>query len=101
MADSSPPELLAVSFAFPPLAYPRSGQVARLLKHLSFRTALVCADERGARRDETLEPDAEERLYACLRVPFSLRGWRGHADRVASRLKLPLWNKSPDQYASW
>lgn len=101
MADSSPPELLAVSFAFPPLAYPRSGQVARLLKHLSFRTALVCADERGARRDETLEPDAEAHLYACLRVPFAQRGWRGQAERVAARLKLPVWNKHPDQYTSW
>ena len=101
MADSPPPELLAVSFAFPPLAYPRSGQVARLLKHLRFQTALVCADEKGARRDATLEPDAEERLYACLRIPFSLGGWRGQAERVAGRLKLPLWNKLPDQYAPW
>lgn len=101
MADSPPPELLAVSFAFPPLAYPRSGQVARLLKHLPFQTALVCADEKGARRDETLEPDAEERLYECLRIPFALDGWRGQAERIAGRLKLPLWNKLPDQYASW
>ena len=95
------PELLAVSFAYPPLAYPRSGQVARLLKHVRASTTLVCADEEGARRDMTLETDAEARLRACLRVPFALRGWRDPANRVASRLRIPLWNKSPDQYASW
>lgn len=101
MADSSLPELLAVSFAFPPLAYPRAAQVARLVKYLRFQTVLVCADEKGARRDETLEPDAAAHLHACLRIPFSLHGWRSQAERIASRLHLPLWNKIPDQYASW
>jgi glycosyltransferase involved in cell wall biosynthesis len=94
-------ELLAVSFAYPPLAYPRSVQVARLLKHVRASTTLVCADERGARRDPTMEPDAERTLRTCLRVPFALSGWRSQANRVASRLRLPLWNKTPDQYASW
>jgi glycosyltransferase involved in cell wall biosynthesis len=101
MADSLSPELLAVSFAFPPLAYPRSAQVARLVKYLPFKTVLVCADEKGARLDATLEPDADAHLHACLRIPFSLHGWRGQAERIASRLDLPLWNKIPDQYTSW
>ncbi|HEX8687996.1 MAG TPA: glycosyltransferase, partial [Pyrinomonadaceae bacterium] len=98
---ADPPRLLAVSFAFPPLAYPRSGQVARLLKHLGFDTALVCADERGARRDPTLDPDAESSLRACLRVPFPPAGVRRHADRLAARLRLPVWSKIPDEYRSW
>lgn len=96
-----PHELLAVSFAFPPLAYPRSGQVARLLKHLRFSTALVCADEEGARLDPTLEPDAESRLRACIRVPFPPGGLRRHADRLAARLRLPVWGKVPDEFKSW
>lgn len=94
-------ELLAVSFAYPPLAYPRSGQVARLLKNTSFSTTLVCADERGAQRDPTLEPDAESRLRACLRVPFSAGRARRLARAVASRLRVPLWGKSPDEFAAW
>jgi glycosyltransferase involved in cell wall biosynthesis len=97
----SSPELLAVSLSFPPLAYPRSVQVARLLKHLKFSTLLVCADEKGARQDPTIEPDAEAHLRACLRVPFSINGWRKQAGRVVSRLALPLWNKVPDEYVSW
>lgn len=95
------PELLAVSFAFPPLAYPRSGQVARLLKHVRFSTALVCADEEGARLDPTLEPDAESHLRACIRVPFPPKGLRRHADRLAARLRLPVWGKIPDEFKSW
>lgn len=94
-------ELLAVSFAFPPLAYPRSGQVARLLKHLRFNTALVCADEEGARLDPTLEPDAESRLRACIRVPFPPVGLRRHAYHIAARLHLPVWGKVPDAFTSW
>lgn len=96
-----PLELLAVSFNFPPLAYPRSGQVARLLKHLSFSTTVLCADERGARRDPTLEPDAESRMRACLRVPFPSHGSRRLASRVAARLRLPVRGKIPDEYRSW
>ena len=99
--DPSHAELLAVSFAYPPLAYPRSGQVARLLKNTSFSTTLVCADERGAHRDPTLEPDAEARLRACLRVPFLVSRPRKLADALASRVRLPVWGKTPDQFASW
>jgi hypothetical protein len=97
----SSPELLAVSFSFPPLAYPRSVQVARLLRHLKLRTVLVCADEMGARLDPTIEPDAEAHLRDCLRLPFSIQGWRKQANRVSARLGLPLWNKRPDEYVSW
>jgi glycosyltransferase involved in cell wall biosynthesis len=99
--DAAAPELLAVSFSYPPLAYPRSGQVARLLKNIPFSTTLVCADERGAHRDPTLEPDAEALLRACLRVPFPATRLRARADAAASRLRLPVWGKTPDQYASW
>ncbi|HYH84249.1 MAG TPA: glycosyltransferase [Pyrinomonadaceae bacterium] len=97
----APTELLAVSFSYPPLAYPRSSQVARLLRSIPFSTTLVCADERGARRDPTIEPDAESRLRACLRVPFPASRLRARADAVAARLRLPVWGKIPDQYASW
>ncbi len=101
MHDDPTHELLAVSFSFPPLAAPRSGQVARLLRHLRFTTTVVCADERGARLDPTLEPDAESRLRACLRVPFPPTRARRLADRVAARLRLPVWGKIPDEYRSW
>lgn len=99
--SSSSPKLLAVSFGFPPAVSARSVQVARLLKHLSLNTTLVCADEQGAARDATIEPDAEAALRDCLRVPFSVHGWRRQAKRIASRFRLPLWNRVPDEYSWW
>lgn len=95
------PKLLAVSFIFAPTATPRALQVARLLKHLRASTTLVCADEQDVARDSTIEPDAEAALHKCLRVPFSVRGWRRQANRVAGRFRLPLWNRVPDQYSWW
>ncbi|MDT7605000.1 MAG: hypothetical protein QOF61_2997 [Acidobacteriota bacterium] len=106
-SDSAPTaetKLLAVSFAFPPLAYPRSIQVARLLKYVPLQTVLVCADERAARRDATLEPDAEATLAAVLRVPFAVSRARSYANAAAHRLSRPLWNRwnrRPDSYAAW
>ncbi|MDT4965828.1 MAG: hypothetical protein QOJ64_565 [Acidobacteriota bacterium] len=100
-SDASAVKLLAVSFCFPPLAYPRSIQVARLLKHLRSKTVLVCADEKGARQDHTIDASAEEHLMACLRLPFSADGSRSPLGKVLSRLDAPLWNKAPDQYTSW
>ncbi|MCA1816672.1 MAG: hypothetical protein LC746_09750 [Acidobacteria bacterium] len=97
-------KLLAVSFAFPPLAYPRSIQVARLLKYVPFSTVLVCADERAARKDATLEPDAAARLEAILRVPFSISLARAYANAAAHRFSRALWNRwnrRPDQYVAW
>lgn len=95
---------LAVSFAFPPLAYPRSIQVARLLKYLNLQTLLICADERGARRDPTLEPDAEKNLVECIRVPFSVSFAQRTANRLAHKFYRPLWNRwnrAPDGYGAW
>ncbi|HEV2705049.1 MAG TPA: hypothetical protein VGV59_03945 [Pyrinomonadaceae bacterium] len=99
-----PLKLLAVSFCYPPLAYPRSVQVARLLKYLEASTVLVCADEDEARKDATLEPDAEAHLARCLRVPFAVSGARRLANRLSYRLHRPLWNRlnlAPDKYGAW
>lgn len=94
-------KLLAVSFFYPPYAYPRSVQVARLLRYTDASTVLVCADEEGGRQDPTLEPGAEDFLAECLRVPFSAGKLRRQISRVASRFELPLWNRVPDQYRTW
>jgi hypothetical protein len=98
------PKLLAVSFAYPPLAYPRSMQVARLIKYARASTVLVCADELGARRDPTIEPEADALLEACLRIPFKDSPSRRLANRLAYRLSRPLWrrlNMAPDRYTAW
>jgi glycosyltransferase involved in cell wall biosynthesis len=96
--------ILAVSLAFPPLAYPRSIQVARLLKHIEASTVLFCADEPGARLDSTIEPDAEARLKACIRVPVAKGRVAALIDRSAYRFARGVWNRRnlvPDQYGGW
>jgi len=94
-------KLLAISFAYPPLAYPRSIQVARLLKHLDTSTVIVCAEEKYARKDLTLETNVEPKLEKCLRVPFLTSRWKNIAGRISHYLPFPLWNKTPDRYRSW
>lgn len=103
-AQKSSLRLLAVSFSFPPLAYPRSIQVARLVKYMPFPVVMVCADEPDARKDPTLEPDAEAVLQACLRVPFNIPKWRRYVNAAAYHYRRPLWNRwnlAPDGYRAW
>ena len=80
-ASDEPPaslrlNLLAVSLAYPPLAYPRSIQVARLLKFVNAATVLACADESEARKDATIDPEAERFLAACIRMRVRTSGRR-------------------------
>ena len=97
-------KLLAISFAFPPLAYPRSIQVSRLVKYLRTSTLMVCGDEREWRKDYTVDPNAESYLETCLRVPFSLSRSTKYLNALAHRFYRPLWyrrNRLPDQYITW
>jgi hypothetical protein len=97
-------KILAVSLAYPPLAYPRSIQVARLLKYADASTVLFCADEPNARIDETIEPDAEARLEACIRVPVTKSGLSSLIDGFSFRFAPSIWNRRnlvPDKYDKW
>lgn len=100
---ASRPDLLAVSFAYPPSALPRAVQVSRLLKNLHARTTLVCADhdEKGVRKDQTLVRESEAFLANCIRVPFAHHGVNALMSRVAYRFDLPVIDKVPDHFRSW
>lgn len=95
--------MLALSFSYPPSALPRAIQVARLLKNLNLPAVLVCAadEEKGVRKDHSLVAEAESFLTKCLRVPFVQSRWRNSIGRIAYRLDLPIFNKTPDQFTSW
>lgn len=97
-------KILAISLAYPPLAYPRSIQVARLLKHTNASTVLFCADEPGARLDATIEPDAEAKLEACIRIPVKKSRASVLTDSLTHRYAREIWNRRnlvPDQYGKW
>ena len=96
--------ILAISLAFPPLAYPRSIQVARLLANTDASTALFCASEPGARHDASIEPMAEDRLAACIRVPVENGSAGQFIDRITYKFARTIWNRRnlvPDRYSHW
>ncbi len=96
--------ILAISLAFPPLAYPRSIQVARLLANTDASTALFCASEAGARHDPSIEPMAEDRLAACVRVPVTNGSAGQLVDRITYKFARSVWNRRnliPDRYGRW
>lgn len=102
--DLSQLRLLAISFAYPPLAYPRSIHVARLLKHVEASTVVVCAEEAKARTDSTIDNGAEIRLEKCIRVPFEISSRQRLLNRLFYRICRPLWaqqNEAPDRYKAW
>lgn len=94
------PNVLVVSFAFPPLASPQSIQVSRFVDMLEASVVLVSGDDPLERRDETIAPGIEERLETILRIPFHRSLFRRRMDGVAERLHLG-WSNLPDPYRAW
>lgn len=90
--------LLVVSYAYPPLRYPRAIQVARLVAHLPpDEVVVVCAEEPGS-GDQTLLDAYPDRDRKVVRVPWSAasRGIRRlRSATLADRLLVP------DIYRPW
>lgn len=99
-APARAPEVLFVSMAFPPLAFPRSVQVARLAEALSWPVGVLAAENAVAPRDETIAPGIEKRLRFLHRIPFRRPAWLWYVDRAAQRFRLP-WARFPDEYRGW
>jgi glycosyltransferase involved in cell wall biosynthesis len=97
------PGLLAVSFSYPPQSEPRAIQVSRLLKHLEARTLLVCEGHSDGQKDDKANDleDMESFLEGTLRVPFTPSRWRGLLDRLAGRVYIPVWSRTPDNLVPW
>ena len=101
---NSNPKLLAISFAYPPLAYPRSIQVSRLLNNIQFETTLICADDPTVRTDRTIGPKENGNLRRLIRVPVRSTTLERLQNKMAYRLSPKLWNsrnRTPDQYGTW
>jgi len=95
--------LLALSFYYPPVNNPRAVQVARLLRHASLSTSLICADydQPNERMDHLQISPAAEFLESCLRVPYSETWWHRTSSRLAHRFDLRLMDKQPDRFMNW
>src|SRR6266576_6858225 len=97
------PNVLAVSFYYPPANNPRAVQVARLLQHLNLPTLLVCGADypKDDRIDSNRSPLTHDLLQECLRVPFSQRSWKRLSARAAYPFNIRLWVHTPDRYIDW
>lgn len=94
--------LLAISFAYPPMLEPRAVQVSRLLRHLEASTVLICADyDDGTPKDLMFVSEDESHLERLVRVPFSVSKPRRVASFILDKLRVPLWDKYLDHLRSW
>jgi len=102
VSKAARPKLLAVSFAYPPMLEPRAIQVSRLLRHLDVSSTLVCAEYEGKDvfQDLTFTVGGTH-LDKLVRVPFPGNKARKLAARLLNKLKVPLWDKSPDNLRPW
>lgn len=88
---------LFVSYAYPPLRFPRAVQVARLVAHLPWTPAVLCADEPTSVIDPSLAAAYADR-GRVVRVPWSApaRAWQRLRDRtLETRLLVP------DRFRPW
>ena len=98
--ESKELSILAVSYAFPPLAFPRSIQVARLLSGLDADIVVVCAENPKDGHDPTIAPDIEKKIKYILRVPFKRNTFFRFMDAIAYKIQIP-WANLPDKYCAW
>jgi glycosyltransferase involved in cell wall biosynthesis len=89
--------LLAASYAYPPLRYPRAIQVARLIAHLGDDVTVVCAEEPGE-GDRTLLAAYPDHGRRVIRVPWS--PW-SRASAAARNLTLEDRLLIPDRHRPW
>ena len=97
-------QLLALSYSFPPMAYPRSIQVARLLGALDASTLVICGSEDNTFTpygiDETIASGVEGRMAGVIREPFYRNRLARQLDELANRYPIP-WSNLPDIHRGW
>lgn len=86
-----------LSWAFPPLKYPRAIQVSRLVKHLNVPVHVVCGDESGIKDESIFSARGSQGLTVTrIRRP----DWRRYADWLQLKV-APAALKLPDPYRAW
>ena len=92
-------KILAISYFLPPLLYPQSIQIGRLIEGLKrqFNIVVVTADQRGGSRDESLAPELFDGVEEVVRIP---RNDNIYLNYVKNSW-LPLFYQRPDIYRAW
>ena len=92
--------ILALSYAFPPLAYPRAIQISRLLGAAGIEARMVCCDDPEARRDPTIYAGMPGHLAVTV-VPFKPSSTVKLLRRICNRTGFRLPLQLPDYLVLW
>lgn len=92
-------KILAISYFLPPLLYPQSIQIGRLVEGLKrqFDIVLVTADQRGGPRDDSLAPDLFDGVEEVIGIPRDDNIYLNYLKNTW----LPLLYQRPDIYRTW
>ena len=89
--------MLFLSFCMPPLKYPRSIQISRLIKNMPFKPSVIYGDEKN-NLDYTILANFDDFIKYKYQIPFKID------NRYFSFFKrkcFPLLYKTPDINKSW
>ncbi len=92
-------KILGVTYAFPPMAFPQSIQISRLLASLDVSIVVICGSDSSARNDETIAPNIEQHFEHIIRIPFYRPKILRYTDEILYRCYLS-WT-IPDVYKIW
>lgn len=92
-------DVLAISYCLPPMPYPQSVQVGRMLQHLSSlcRLWVVGGCEPGGAEDHTMMPGFGRGFAGLLRLPRRIAPLR---EAIGMRL-APMLYQRPDPQRGW
>lgn len=94
-------KVLALSYAFPPMAFPRSIQVSRLLESLDCECIVICGFDPAQRCDDTIAPEIEDRMNQIIRLSDSKTKFQRYVDTVTALPYMSLWSSIPDNQHKW
>ena len=96
----SGPDILAVSFYFPPLAGPQAVQVSRLLGAMDAHVTVIAGATADEARDDSIAPEIDARMNAVFRIKHARSSIRRKLDYLGRRARLALADV-PDEKRAW
>lgn len=90
-------KVLFLSYCMPPLKYPRSIQISRLLKNMPVKPSVIYADEQN-NQDLTILPDMDQYVKDKIQIPYEQDN---RYINYAKRVLLPLIYNTPDIQKFW
>ncbi|NLE27115.1 MAG: glycosyltransferase family 4 protein [Clostridiaceae bacterium] len=95
------PKVLALSYAFPPMAFPQSIQISRLLECLNCDCVVICGLNPAQRCDNTISPEIEHRMNQIIRVYDSKTRFQQYFGAITALPYMSLWSNIPDNQYKW